>query len=55
MKTCPANTTGGTGGYNEVVWDGRNLAGQLVANGVYFGRILAGTRLLGTVKIVVLK
>jgi lysophospholipase L1-like esterase len=47
--------SGGRVGYNEVIWNGRDLSGQLVPAGLYFGRLVASGRVLGKVKIAVLK
>ncbi|HAR63996.1 MAG TPA: hypothetical protein DF296_10070 [Candidatus Margulisbacteria bacterium] len=35
------NPDGGNPGYNEVLWDGRNRYGEIVANGVYFAVVTA--------------
>jgi hypothetical protein len=41
-------------GYYEVIWDGRNNAGQMVASGIYLYRIQAATY-VKTQKMVLLK
>lgn len=40
--------------YNSQAWDGRNYRGQLVANGIYFGRVKVGNKTTG-VKIAVMR
>jgi len=47
-------TPGGTGGLNEVPWDGRNGKGELVRPGVYVARI-DGPGVSGRIKVGVLR
>ncbi len=42
-------------GYNEVEWDGKNDYNEFVGNGVYLGRIVSDNKLLGKLKIRVIK
>lgn len=51
---APAGTPGGSAGANAVIWDGRNVDGRTVFDGVYFARIQGGG-LDATLKIAVLK
>lgn len=46
---------GGRAGYNAVAWDGRDVTGNTVGNGVYAFRIISSGRVLGTGYIVVLE
>lgn len=49
---------GGSIGFNAVEWDGRNHYGEVVANGVYIGYLIArdgSSKKVGKVKIAVLK
>jgi hypothetical protein len=48
-------TNGGGTGYNEVVMDGVNDFGQVLVNGPYFLRIVANGKVIGKVKIAVIK
>ena len=38
---CPAGTEGGNAGANKVAWNGRNMIGEQVGNGVYAGTIVS--------------
>jgi hypothetical protein len=38
---CPAGTEGGSAGANKVPWNGRNMIGEQVGNGVYAGTIIS--------------
>jgi flagellar hook assembly protein FlgD len=49
-----AGTMGGLAGYNAVSWDGRDMSGQVVGNGLYVFKIISGTRAIGQGVIVVL-
>ena len=53
----PAGGSGGKAGYNEVVWDGKDLGGFILPNDVYLLRIIEkGTgNVLGKSKIVILR
>ncbi len=42
-------------GYNEVIWNGRDDFGSIAANGVYPSRLLSGGKVLGKLKIWVVK
>lgn len=55
LINCPQGSSGGRVGYNEVAWDGRDSAGQIVSNGLYFVRLVEGRRVLGKLKIAVLR
>ncbi|MFH1826590.1 MAG: hypothetical protein ABH823_04810 [bacterium] len=44
---------GGRGGLNQVNWDGRDNAGQLVANGVYIYKLTSGSRFIASGRIAV--
>jgi len=49
--------TGGTAGYNEVVWDGRDMGGRALPNDVYLLRVVEKSTgsVLGKSKIVILR
>lgn len=53
--SCPAGSTGGQAGYNKVPWDGISDFAEVVANDVYFARIVSGGKQLGKCKIAVIK
>lgn len=46
---------GGHAGYNEVSWDGISDFGDVVSNGVYFIKIVSDNKIIGKVKIAVIK
>lgn len=48
-------TNGGRAGYNEIVWNGINDFSETVGNGAYFLRIASDGRMIGKVKIAVLR
>ena len=48
-----AGSPGGTAGYNEVIWDGRNSFSQISPNGTYICRVVSGGKVLATGKITV--
>lgn len=52
---CTAGGTGGRAGYNKVLWDGISDFAEVVANDVYFARIVSGGKQLGKCKIAVIK
>ncbi len=45
----------GKTGYNEIIWDGRDDFGNIAANGVYPSRVMAGGKVLGKLKMWVVK
>ncbi len=55
---CKLGETGGTAGFNNITWDGKDKNGEVVANGVYIAYLIAnnanGTQ-VGKIKIAVLK
>lgn len=50
-----SGTNGGRVGYNEITWDGQTDFGQTAANGAYFLRIAAEGKVVGRIKIAVLR
>ena len=52
---CAAGSEGGKAGINKVEWNGRNMIGEQVGNGVYVGTIIARdqNKLLGKFKVTV--
>ncbi len=54
-KVCEAQTMGGTAGYNEVRFDGKNDFGEVLGNGVYFAYIVesASKRKIGKIKVAI--
>ncbi|MBI5698957.1 S8 family serine peptidase [Candidatus Saganbacteria bacterium] len=54
-KNYPSGAAGGLSGSNTVGWNGRDAFDNLIPNGVYFYRIMNGTRILGRGKLAVLK
>jgi subtilisin family serine protease len=54
QKNYPAGENGGKYGNNNPPWDGKNLYGENVANGVYPYQIVAGGKVIGRGKIIVL-
>lgn len=50
-----SGSQGGKAGYNEVTWDGVTDFGDVAGNDVYICKIVAGGKVLGKVKIAVLK
>ena len=50
-----SGVNGGKSGYNEISWDGNTDFGELAPNGPYFLRIVSGGRMIGKIKIAVLK
>jgi len=51
----PSDTEGGRAGYNEVIWNGRDEAGNMAGNGIYVYLIIGEGRVLGKGKITILK
>ncbi|MGB9612978.1 MAG: Ig-like domain-containing protein, partial [Candidatus Margulisiibacteriota bacterium] len=54
-KNFTANEEGGRAGYNEITWDGKSDAGEVVGNGIYVYLIVADGKLAGKGKLTVLK
>jgi len=54
-KICRSGSNGGRTGYNEIEWDGVSDFNEVVGNGVYFLRIVSGGKVIGKIKIAVLK
>ncbi|MCX5750100.1 MAG: hypothetical protein NT099_00250 [Candidatus Saganbacteria bacterium] len=50
-----SGVNGGKSGYNEISWDGNTDFGDLAGNGPYFLRIVSGGKMIGKIKIAVLK
>lgn len=55
QKTFSSGTTGGKAGYNEIEWGGETDFGGIVDNGGYFLRIVSGGKVIGKIKVAVLK
>lgn len=53
--SCSAGSTGGQEGYNKVTWDGISDFAEVVANDIYFARVVSGGKQLGKCKIAVIK
>jgi len=51
----PSGTEGGRAGYNEIIWSGRDEAGNMAGNGIYVYLIAGEGRVLGKGKITLLK
>jgi len=54
-KNYTTGAAGGSAGYNEVAWDGRDAGGNMVGNGIYIYLIVGEGRLLAKGKATVLK
>ncbi len=54
QRSSTAGNNGGKAGDNSVIWDGRDLFGQDVANGVYIYQVVADRKVIAKGKIVVL-
>jgi flagellar hook assembly protein FlgD len=50
-----SGSEGGKGGYNEVTWNGKNMSGELVGNGMYLLMIIntSDNKVLGRGKITI--
>jgi hypothetical protein len=48
-----AGASGGTRGYNEILWDGKTDFGNTIANGIYVLQIVSGGRVVATYKFAV--
>jgi len=46
-------TSGGRGGINQVLWDGRSFGGKIVGNGMYFYKIISGNEVIGSGKLAI--
>lgn len=55
QMTCLAGEPGGQIDLNEVGWDGRDSFGRTAPNGPYFIKLAAGGRVLGTIKLAVVR
>ena len=54
-RELPAGSNGGRAGYNEVPWDGRSDAGDIVGNGIYVYLVIADGKVGAKGKLTVLK
>lgn len=54
-RTFAAGTNGGQQGYNEVAWNGSTDFNDVAQNGAYFLRIVSGGKVIGKIKIAILK
>jgi hypothetical protein len=54
-RNLSAGTNGGRAGYNEVPWDGRSDAGDVVGNGIYIYLVIADGKVVAKGKLTVLK
>ena len=54
-RNYASGTNGGRVGYNEIEWNGQTDFGQMAANGAYFLRITADGKVVGRIKIAVLR
>ncbi|MEA3494012.1 MAG: T9SS type A sorting domain-containing protein [Candidatus Margulisiibacteriota bacterium] len=50
-----AGSEGGHAGYNFILWDGKSDFGDMVGNGIYFIRVVAGGSIVGKGKLAVIK
>lgn len=48
-----AGASGGTRGYNEILWDGKTDFGNTIPNGIYLLQIVSGNRVVATYKFAV--
>jgi hypothetical protein len=48
-----AGAQGGRGGTNQVSWNGQSMGGEVVGNGMYLYKIISGTTVIGSGKIVI--
>ena len=55
QRNFTAGSNGGRSGYNEIEWGGENDFGGMAHNGAYFLRIVSGGKVIGKIKIAVLK
>lgn len=54
-RVYPSGGNGGRVGYNEIGWDGTTDFNETAGNGAYFLRIVSGGKVIGKIKIAVLK
>jgi hypothetical protein len=54
-RELPADSDGAAAGYNEVVWDGKSGAGDVVGNGIYIYILVADGKVAAKGKLSVLK
>jgi hypothetical protein len=48
-----AGTQGGRGGTNQISWNGQSMGNEVVGNGMYIYKIISGTEVIGSGKVVV--
>jgi hypothetical protein len=48
-----SGTSGGRGGTNQVSWNGRSMGGEVVGNGMYIYKIISGSTVIGSSKVVI--
>jgi hypothetical protein len=49
-----SGTSGGRGGTNQVSWNGRSMGGEIVGNGMYIYKIISGSTVIGSSKVVIM-
>ena len=54
-KDFVSGSNGGRSGYNEINWDGKNEAGSSIKNGAYTAALIAGGKIVGKAKIILLR
>jgi len=50
-----SGSSGGRGGTNQALWDGKYLSGEIGGNGMYFYKIISGNNVIGSGKLVILE
>jgi len=46
-------SAGGRGGTNQASWNGKTLGGEVAGNGIYLYKIISGSTVIGSGKLVV--
>jgi hypothetical protein len=54
-QTYIAGSQGGRSGVNTITWDGKNNFGEILPNGIYFFRIVQGSKIVYKSKLIILK
>jgi len=53
-RTYHSGVEGGRAGVNQIEWDGHDVFGEVVGNGMFVYKIISGNKVIGTGKLVVL-
>jgi len=54
-QTYIAGSQGGRSGVNAITWDGKNNFGEILPNGIYFFRIVQGSKIIYKSKLIILR